>query len=111
MTMTLKTIALAAAATVALASTASANAFSFNDMDISGSTAELGQVTTQGAGVISLYDNHRGEQGALLGSTDVAAGANFDVRVKLGLRPINDVVAVLTVDGQVVDSYEIDLDR
>ena len=54
MTMTLKTIALAAAATVALASTASANAFSFNDMNISGATAELGQVTTKGAGVVSL---------------------------------------------------------
>ena len=108
MTMTLKTIALAAAATVALASTASANAFSFNDMNISGSTAELGQVTTKGAGVVSLYDFHRGEQGALLGSEEVAAGANFDVRVPLGVRPINDVIAVLTVDGQVVDSYEID---
>lgn len=109
--MTIKTFIIATAATVALASTASANAFSFNDMELSGSTAELGQVTTDGAGVVSLYDFHRGEQGALLGSEEVSAGANFDVRVPLGKRPINDVVAVLTVDGQIVDSYEIDVAR
>jgi len=109
--MTLKTFALAAAATVALASTASANAFSFNEADISGATAELGQVTAQGAGVVSLYDFHGGVQGALLGTKEVASGANFDVRVKLRNRPINDVVAVLTVDGQIVDSTELDLAR
>lgn len=109
--MTLKTIALAAAATVALASTASANAFSFNGMDISGSTAELGQVTTSSAATVSLYDFHRGEQGALLATQELSAGANYDVRVTLGVPPINDVVAVLTVDGQIVDTHEIDLRR
>jgi len=109
--MTIKTMILAAAATVALASTASANAFSFNEMEISGATAELGQVTAQGNGVVSLYDFHGGEQGALLGTKEIASGANFDVRVKLRSRPINDVVAVLTVDGQIVDTQEIDLDR
>ncbi len=109
--MTIKTFIIAAAATVALASTASANAFSFNEMSISGSTAELGQVTANGNAEVKLYDYHGGEQGALLGSTDLASGANFDVRVKLGQRPINDVIAVLSVDGQIVDTQEIDLDR
>jgi hypothetical protein len=109
--MTLKTFIIAAAATVALASTASANAFSFNEMDISGSTAELGQISVDGNASVSLYDFHGGAQGALLGATDLASGANFDVRVKLGQRPINDVVAVLTVNGQIVDTQEIDLDR
>ena len=106
----IKTFALAAAASVALASTASAN-FSFGDMDIAGSTAELGQVSANGAATVSLYDFHKGEQGALLGATDINAGANYDVRVKLGQRPVNDVIAVLTVDGQVVDTREIDLAR
>lgn len=106
----MKTLALAAAASVALASTASAN-FSFNEMDISGSTAELGQVTANGAGVVEIFEFHGGEKGDLLGSTNLAAGANYDVRVKLGQRPINDVIAVLSVDGQIVDTQEIDLDR
>ena len=108
--MTIKTIALAAAASVAFASTASADAFSFNN-NIEGATAELGQVTASGAGVVSLYDFHGGVQGALLGTEEVAAGANFDVRVNLGQRAINDVVAVLTVDGQIVDTQELDVIR
>lgn len=108
--MMIKTFALAAAASVALASTASAN-FSFNDAPITGSTAELGQVTSAAAGVVSIYDNNLGEQGALLGTQEVAAGANYDVRVNLGKRPLNDVVAVLTVDGQVVDTLELDTAR
>ena len=106
----MKTIALAAAASVALASTAAAD-FSFNEMDISGSTAELGQISVAGNASVNVYDFHGGEQGALLGSTDLAAGANYDVRVKLGQRPVNDVIAVLSVDGQVIDTQEIDLDR
>jgi len=106
----IKTLALAAAASVALASTASAN-FSFNEMDISGSTAELGQVSAANAGTVEVFDYHGGAKGALLGATDVKAGANSDVRVKLGVRPINDVIAVLTVDGQIVDTREIELDR
>ena len=106
--MTFKTLAIAAAATLTFAGAASAdNAFTFNNT-ISGSTVELGQVRAADAGVVSLYDFHGGVQGALLGSEEVAAGANFDVRVNLGQRAINDVVAVLTVDGQIVDTQELD---
>lgn len=109
--MAFKTIALAAAATLALAGTASAdNAFTFNN-SIEGSTADLGQVRAASAGVVSLYDFHGGVQGALLGSENVAQGANFDVRVNLGKPAINDVVAVLTIDGQIVDTQELDVIR
>ena len=108
--MTLKTIAFAAAATVAFASTASADAFTFNK-SIEGSTAELGQVTSAGAGVVSLYDFHGGVQGALLGTEEVSAGANYDVRVNLGQPAVRDVLAVLTVDGQIVDTQELDAIR
>jgi hypothetical protein len=104
-----KTFSYAAIAAVALASTAAAdNALPFNNT-ISGSTAELGQVRAVEAGVVALYDFHGGVQGALLGSEEVAAGANYDVRVNLGQRPINDVVAVLTINGQVVDTQELDI--
>lgn len=109
--MTMKTFIIAAAATVAMASTASANGFSFNEMELSGSTADLGQISTDGNASVALYDFHGGEQGALLGMQELSAGANYDVRVTLGQRPINDVVAVLTVDGQIVDTQEIDVSR
>ena len=109
--MTFKTLALAVAATVAFASAASANAFSFNGMDLMGSTAELGQISTTGPATVSIYDYHRGVQGALLGTEELSAGANYDVRIPLGVRPINDVVAVLMVDGQIVETQEIDLRR
>ena len=108
--MTFKTIALALAASTAFASTASADAFTFNNT-IEGSTAELGQISAPGAGVVSLYDFHRGVQGELLGTQEVTAGANYDVRVNLGHPAIHDVVAVLTVDGQVVDTQELDVVR
>ena len=106
--MTFKTFALAAAATFALASTASANGFSLNNSEISGSTVELGQVAASGNGTVALYDFHRGEKGVLLGTQNVSAGANRDVRVPLRKRPINDVLAVLTVNGQVIDTLELD---
>lgn len=104
--MTFKTIALAAAATVALASTASADGFTFNK-GFSGQTVELGQVTSSGDGVVSLYEYHGGEQGALLGEQTVSAGANYDVRVTLPTTEGDDVLAVLTVDGQIVDTKEL----
>ena len=106
--MTFKTFALAAVASLALTSTASAFGFSYNDSEISGSTVELGQVTANGNAVVSLYEFHRGEQGKLLGTENISAGANYDVRVPLNKRPRNDVIAVLTVNGQVVDTQEID---
>jgi len=107
----IKTFVIAAAASVALASTAAADAFSFNEADVSGSTVELGQVRADAPGVISLYDFHKGEQGALLGTQDVAAGANYDVRINIGKPLVNDVVAVLTIDGQVVDTKDFDVAR
>ena len=108
--MTIKTLIAAAAATAMIATTASAN-FSFNERDLSGSTAELGQVSVDSAATVSIYSFNGGVQGAFLGKTELNAGANRDVRVPLHKRPINDIVAVLTIDGQVIDTQEIDLAR
>ena len=105
--MNIKTLALAAAATGLIASAAAADSFAFKD-SFSGQTVELGQVTANGNGVVSLYDFHTGEQGALLGATDINAGANYDVRVTLDRPAVNDVLAVLTVDGEVVATQEFD---
>lgn len=107
-----KTLTLAAAASIAFASGAYANnAFPFNEANIDSATVDLGQISTDGAGVVSLYDFHAGVQGALLGTTDVSTGANYDVRVTLDRKPVNDVVAVLTVNGQIVDTQELDTVR
>ncbi len=108
----IKTVALATAATLSLTSVAAADgAFSFIEGDISSSTVELGQVRTTAPGVVALYDYNTGVRGALLGTEEVASGANYDVRVNLGSKPVRDVIAVLTVDGQEVDTVELDTVR
>ena len=61
--------------------------------------------------MVSLYDYNTGVQGALLGTQNVEAGANYDVRVNIGKAPINDVIAVLTINGEVVDTAEFDTVR
>lgn len=108
----IKTVAIATAATLALTSVATADgAFSFNQSDISGDTVELGNVRASAAGLVSIYDYNTGVRGALLGTEEIASGANYDVRVNVGVTPIDDVIAVLTVDGQEVDTLELDTVR
>lgn len=65
-------------------------------------TLDLGTVTSVGDGVVEIYSYHGGEVGNLLGTEEVHAGANSDVRVNLGMPPRTDVVAVLNVQGQTV---------
>lgn len=109
--MTFKTLIIAAAASVTLAGAASADSyFSFNDQVDASSSIELGTVRAASNGIVEIYDNHGGAQGKLLGTEAVTAGANYDVRVNVGVRPINDVVAVLTVNGQVVATQELDVE-
>lgn len=111
--MTLKFIALAAVTSLALATAASANSFfELGDNLERRTTLDLGLVVSaEGAGTLSIYDYHRGEQGKLLGTQSVNAGPNYKTRVNVGTRPINDVIAVLTVNGQVVASRDYDIDR
>lgn len=108
--MTVKTLILAAAASVTLAGAASADSyFSFNDRVDASSTIELGTVRADANGIVEIYDNHGGAQGKLLGTQKVAAGANYDVRVNVGVRPINDVVAVLKINGATAAEQELDV--
>jgi hypothetical protein len=58
-------------------------------------------VRASGAGTVYVYDFHKGTQGDLLGSAEVAEGANTDVKVNFTKSSINDVVAILVVDGAV----------
>ena len=110
--MSIKSIALVAATIAATASVASADSyFQFGERLESSSVLDLGLVRAEGNGVVEIYDFHKGELGALLGTEMVNAGANTDVQVNVGIRPTQDVIALLKVDGEVVAERDYDIDR
>ncbi len=107
---TLKTLAIAAATVAATASIASANnAFPFGEHFDQTDVFELSTVTASGAGEVAIYDFRHGERGALLGTEEVRAGVNTNVKIDLGLPAAYDVVAVLSVNGQevLIKDYDI----
>lgn len=107
--MSIKTIILAAAV-VATGSFASAESYFENGRTLDqDDTLELGLVRADSAGLVEIYDFHRGVQGKLLGSETLRAGANTDVRVGVGFSRTKDVLAVITIDGQqvVTKAYDI----
>jgi hypothetical protein len=110
--MSIKSFALIAATIAATASAASADSFiQFGERLDSSSVLEIGQVTSEGAGVLEIYDFSKGELGQLLGTETINAGANADVKVNVGIRPTMDVIALLKVDGEVVAQRDYDVDR
>ncbi len=109
--MSFKMITLAAATVAATATAASAdNYFAFGETLENSSTLELGTVRAAADGVVEIRTFNGGVPGALLGTEDVMAGANSDVRVNIGHRHNLDVVAQLVIDGQVVASKDYDLE-
>lgn len=110
--MSMKTMIIAAATVAMTASAASADSFfSFGETLDDSAVAELGTVKAQADGVVEIYGFNGGQQGALLGTEAVTAGANTDVRVQIGSHNLTDVIAVLRVDGEVVASQDYDIDR
>ncbi|SHH05047.1 hypothetical protein SAMN05444003_1836 [Cognatiyoonia sediminum] len=108
--MSIKMIALAAATVAATTTAASAdNYFAFGDRLENSSTLELGTIRAAADGVVEIYDGRFGDLGALLGTEEVMAGANSDVRVNVGHGPDADVIAVLKVDGQIVAQQEYEV--
>lgn len=98
-----KAFALAAGLTVAAASSLWAEAhFSFGDYLAPSSVLELGLINTDEAATVEVYDFVAGEQGDLLGSTELHVGANPDVRVNVGIAPQNDVLVVVLSGDQVM---------
>ena len=87
------------------------NTFGFGERLDRKSTLDLGLVRAEADGIVEIYDYNRSEQGRLLGTTRVRGGANYDVRVNVRTRPINDVLAVLKVGGRVVATKGYDIDR
>ena len=108
--MSIKMIALAAATVAATASMAQAdNYFSFGEVLDGTHSFDLGTVRAAADGVIEIYNYAGGQQGALIGSTSVNAGANQDVRVQVTPSAYSDVLAVLKVNGQVVATKDYDI--
>ena len=110
--MSIKSIALVAATIAATSTAVSAdNYFEFGERLDSSSVLELGIVRAESNGVVEIYDFSKGEIGQLLGTEAVNAGANADVRINVGRPPLQDVVALLKVDGQTVAQRDFDIDR
>lgn len=111
--MSIKLLAAAAVVAASTASVAQANSyFSFITDHDQASTIDLGTVVAASNGTVEIYNYQAGEQRELLGMTDVFAGANGDVRVSVGpVQPRWDVLAVLKVGGEVVDTQVIDINR
>ena len=103
--VTLTLAALAASVTIASADTSYIS--NFVQEQHRGGHVELGTVTAVGDGVVEIHDFHNGEIGRLLGSADVSSGANLHVHVNISY-PVTDAIALLKVNGQIVDTQEID---
>lgn len=111
MTVTTLTKSILAAALVAGTATAAtagaANAIFPGAAQSIDTNIELDLVTASANGTVDVYNYHGGERGQLLGSTDVTAGANNDVKIRLAPTASEDVLAVLTVNGQEVILEEV----
>ena len=107
------TIALALTAVLGSVSLAAADNSSFfiDRVHSDSSNLELGLVRAETSGVIEVYDYHKGEVGALLGTTTVRAGSNQDVSVDLGIRVANDVIAIMKSGDTVLATKKIDIDH
>ncbi len=114
--MTKTIFALAAAAIIGGATFASAqmtnstgNYFGPSMAMNASSLFEIGLVTASGAGTVGVYDFDNDTQGELLAEVPVRAGANADIKINLGVRPLNDVIVVLMVDGMITATQEYEI--
>jgi hypothetical protein len=80
--------------------------------NIDTSYADLDLVRAESDGEVVIHDYRRGQIGEVLGSAPVHAGANADVRVRFGVQPRGDVIAILVDQfGTEVTSTVIGVDR
>lgn len=104
--LTLTAAALAATASVATAST---SYFSVDRQVEANSYIELETVRSATDATVEIRDFRLGETGTLLGSIDVHEGANSNLKINLGTRPLGDVVAVLVDGGRVLATQRIEI--
>ncbi|TNC59405.1 hypothetical protein [Rubellimicrobium roseum] len=109
MTKLLSSLAIGLLLTAGAAS--ASNTFALGSAQDSQTLIELGTVVADGNGVVRVYDYRTGEEGRLLGSAGVKAGANTNVKVSLAPSYTDEVLAVLVVDGQAVARQIIRIDN
>lgn len=71
---------------------------------------KLGQITSDADGVVEIYDFHGRTVGELLGTQDIHAGANSDVRVHTRQSVRRNIIAVVRIGGQVVVEKEFNVE-
>ncbi|MFG5384939.1 hypothetical protein [Yoonia sp. R2-816] len=109
--MSIKSTILASAAAATVATFGVADTYFETGRTLeSDDTLELGLITTDNAAILEIYDYHTGQQGRLLGQQNLHVGANTDVRVDTGLPTRKDVIAIVTIDGQVVATKQFDIE-
>ena len=92
-------VAVAGTATVASAE----SFFSLQKIQPSTTLLHFDLVTSDGAGVVEVYDYNGHAMGRLLGSRPVLAGSNTDLKVKIQPpAPEQDAMAILVVGGEPV---------
>jgi hypothetical protein len=112
MTMTTRTLALTAALVMGSATLASAEStFYLERIQDADDIVRFSNVLAEEDGVVEVYSFRQGRIGDLLGRESVSQGVNSDVMISVRTQPVGDLMAVLKVDGQVVASQEVDLDR
>lgn len=111
-TMYGKLLALAiftTSATGALATTGE-NAFpSLSRIQEQTSVIDVGVVRSQSNGMVEIYTKGPDGTMKLLGTQQVHAGANQNVRVHIGHPVRRDIVAVLRVGGEVLATHRFDV--
>lgn len=106
-----KLIPFALVAVLGSAGLASAeNSFSLPEVQSRTNEITLGAITTDGPGVVQIFEYNDGKMGPLLGSHDLLAGANENVKVSLDGNPLSEAIAVLVVDGKVVATQPVRFD-
>ncbi|WP_066701622.1 hypothetical protein [Celeribacter ethanolicus] len=99
-----KTLTAAALLAVATSGTAFAANMDYNyivpgEIQSLNSVINLELVRASEAGTVSIYDYSNGTQGALLGTAEVHAGANTNVKVELTPNVAQKALVVLSEEG------------
>ncbi len=101
-------LSLTVAAVIGTATSAFAdNHFSFPRTQDGRGMVRFEFVTSDAPATVAVYDRH----GRLLGSRELHTGVNSGVSIPLGRPSLQDAVAVLLIDGEVMTSQRVRFER
>ena len=103
----LAVVAIAGTATIAFADTSMSPA----RLQPMSSSVTFDLVTSDAVGVVEIYDYRGQVVGELLGSQVVASGSNPGLRVQMKPGPLDDLMAVLAIDGAKMADQVIEFHR